>query len=74
MNNKSQEILEIIKEYKNRSNSDLKKAMDFINEDFELTKNTLIKMTHHLDKLESTYNKLLSEYKNKTSIGNTSFI
>ena len=68
MNNKSQEILEIIKEYKNRSNSDLKKAMDFINEDFELTKNTLIKMTHHLDKLESTYNKLLSEYKNRNSI------
>ena len=67
MNKKSQEILEIIQEYKSRSNSDLKKAMDFINEDFELTKNTLIKMTHHLDKLESTYNKLLSEYKNRNS-------
>jgi hypothetical protein len=63
MNNNSKEILEIIKEYKSKSNVDLRKAMDYINEDFELTKKNLIQLTHHLDKLETTYNKLLSEYK-----------
>jgi len=63
MNNNSKEILEIIKEYKSKSNVDLRTAMDYINEDFELTKKNLIQLTHHLDRLETTYNKLLSEYK-----------
>ena len=53
---KSVEILQIIKEHKERSNKDLTLAMDFIKEDFEMAKNTVIKVTHHLDKLESSYN------------------
>jgi len=65
MNNNSKEILEIIKEYKSKSNVDLRRAMDYINEDFGLTKKNLIQLTHHLDKLETTYNKLLSEYKTR---------
>ena len=65
MNNKSKEILDIIKDYKSKSNVDLRNAMDYINEDFELTKKNLIQLTHHLDKLETTYNKLLSEYKTR---------
>lgn len=65
---KSQEVLEIIKDYKSKSNEDLKMAMDFINEDFEFTKNNLINMTHHLDKLETTYNKILSEYKTRNGV------
>lgn len=36
--------------------------MDFINDDFENTKKTLIKLTEHLDKLEQNYNLLLKEY------------
>jgi hypothetical protein len=59
---KSVEILQIIKEHKDRSNKDLKIALDFIQEDFNLTKETLIKLTHHLDKLENTYNILHKEY------------
>ena len=65
MNNKSKEILDIIKDYKSKSNVDLRNAMDYINEDFGLTKKNLIQLTHHLDKLETTYNKLLSEYKTR---------
>lgn len=65
MNNNSKEILEIIKDFKSKSNVDLIKAMDYITEDFELTKKSLINLTHHLDKLENTYNKLLSEYKTR---------
>jgi hypothetical protein len=65
---KSNEILQIIKEHKDRSNKDLKLAMDFIQEDFNMTKESLIKLTHHLDKLENTYNILHKEYtdRNKT--------
>jgi hypothetical protein len=65
---KANEILQIIKEHKDRSNRDLKLAMDFIQEDFNITKESLIKLTHHLDKLENTYNILHKEYtdRNKT--------
>ena len=65
---KANEILQIIKEHKDRSNRDLKLAMDFIQEDFNMTKESLIKLTHHLDKLENTYNILHKEYtgRNKT--------
>lgn len=59
---KAGEILQIIKEYKERSNKDLQLAMDFIQEDFNFTKENVIKLTQHLDKLENTYNLLHKEY------------
>lgn len=62
---KANEILQIIKEHKDRSNKDLKLAMDFIQEDFNMTKESLIKLTHHLDKLENTYNILHKEFTNR---------
>ena len=58
----SKQILEIIKDYKSCSNKDLKLALDFISKDFDLTKESLLKLTDHLDKLELTYNTLLKEY------------
>ena len=63
---KANEILQIIKEHKDRSNKDLKLAIDFIQEDFNMTKESLIKLTHHLDKLENTYNILHKEYTNRS--------
>ena len=65
---KSNEILQIIKEHKDRPNKDLKIAMDFIQEDFNMTKESLIKLTHHLDKLENTYNLLHKEYTNRNKL------
>lgn len=67
-----EKIVKTIKEHKQSSNKDLVNAMDFIREDFETTKNNLIKLTHHLDKLENSYNLLLKEYetRNKQN-GNT---
>jgi hypothetical protein len=62
-----EEVLEIIKDFKNHPNKDLIKAMDLIIQDFEYTKNTVINLTRHLDKLESTYNKILKEYNDRTS-------
>jgi hypothetical protein len=64
---KSKKSKEIIKDYKNSSNKDLSFVMDFIQEDFLLTKESLIKLTHHLDKLELTYNTILKEYNSRTN-------
>ena len=63
---KSQEILEIIKNHKDSSNKDLQLAMDFIQEDFKITKESILKLTHHLDKLENTYNLLYKVYSERT--------
>lgn len=59
--------LEIIKDYKSRSNKDLIFVMDLVREDFEMTKKSLIKLTNHLDKLENTYNIILKEFENRTN-------
>ena len=61
----SNEILEIINEHKTRSNKDLVLALEFINKDFELTKESVIKMTKHLDNLEISYNTILKAYKKR---------
>ena len=60
------EISEIIREHKTRSNKDLVVALEFVKKDFELTKESVLKMTEHLDKLELTYNTILKEYQNRT--------
>lgn len=67
MNRKEQaeKTLKIIKDYKASPNRDLTFAMDFIQEDFKLTKETVIKLTEHLDKLELTYNTILKEYESR---------
>jgi len=62
-----QEVLEIIKDYKNRPNKDLIKALDLLTQDFEFTKKTIIELSKHLDKVEFTYNTLLKEYDVRTS-------
>jgi hypothetical protein len=61
----AEKIVQIIKEYKSRPNKDLAIAMDFLKEDFEKTKESLLKLTNHLDKVESSYNLLLKEYQSR---------
>jgi len=64
----SKKILEIIKSYKESSNKDLNLALQFIQKDFEHTKETLLKLSEHLDKLENTYNMLHKEFMNRNVI------
>ena len=59
---KSNQVLEIIRDHKNKSNNDLALALEFIKKEFDLTKENLLKLTNHIDKLELTYNILLKEY------------
>jgi hypothetical protein len=56
-----EKILEILKDYKNKSNKDLISALDFLYEDFNKTKDLIVKLTVHLDSTELSYNKLLEE-------------
>lgn len=67
MKEEYEKALEIIKDYKSRSNKDLMFAMDKINNDFEFTKKQLIDLSFHLDKLEESYNLLLKEYNTRTN-------
>jgi len=62
----AEKALKIIKDYKSFPNKDLTFVMDFIQEDFKFTKETLIKLTEHLDKLELTYNTILKEFESRT--------
>ena len=66
-NMESDKAKEIIKDYKNSSNKDLIFVMDYIQKDFNFTKEMVIKGTEHLDKLEITYNTILKEYKKRTN-------
>lgn len=58
-------IKSVLVDFKNKSNKELTEAMDFLNDDFEKTKEYIIKMTHHLDGVERAYNKLLEEYQKR---------
>lgn len=62
---KSEKVLQIIKEHKTSSNKDLILAMNYIMEDFEFTKKLVLKGTEQLDKLELTYNTVLKEYQKR---------
>jgi hypothetical protein len=63
----AEKVLKIIQDYKSHSNKDLTFVMDFIQEDFNLTKDTLMKLSTHLDKLELTYNVILKEYESRNN-------
>lgn len=67
MKEEYEKALEIIKDYKSRSNKELMFAMDKVNDDFEFTKKQLIDLSIHLDKLEESYNLLLKEYNTRTN-------
>ena len=67
MKEESKKALEIIKNYKSLPNKDLIFVLEKLQEDFNQTKNAIIKLTHHLDKVEITYNLIITEYKKRTN-------
>ena len=60
-----QEVLDVLKSYKNKSNKDLMGVMDFLQGDFEKTKDLILKLTYHLDETEKSYNKVYNEFKKR---------
>jgi hypothetical protein len=61
--------LDILKNYKSSSNKELTEVMDFLNDDFEKTKDLIVKLTYHLDTTEEAYNKVFEEYKKRVNNG-----
>ena len=64
----SEKIKEILVEYKSKPNKDLVIGLDFLSKEFDETKKLVIELTKKLDKIESTYNKILKEYESRQSI------
>ena len=60
-----QEVLDILKDYKNKSNKNLTDVMDFLQDDFEKTKDLIVKLTYHMDETEKSYNKVYDEFKKR---------
>lgn len=55
----------IIVNYKSSPNKDLEYGILKLSEDFEETKELIIKLTHHLDAIEKSYNNIVKEYKSR---------
>ena len=62
---KSEKIEKIIRDLRNQPNKELIYALDYLNNDFEATKKTIIELTKRLDSLELTYNKVLEEFEKR---------
>ena len=59
------EVLEVLSDYKNCSNKQIVDVMDFLQNDFQKTKDLIVKLTKHLDVTEQSYNKVFDEYKKR---------
>lgn len=60
-----QKLTQIINDFKNKSNKDLMMAMDFLNSEFETTKEKIITLSTYLDKVEKSYNSILKEHNSR---------
>lgn len=61
----AKEIKDVIENYKNKPNQSLTEVMDYLKNDFDNTKDLIIKLTHHLDITEKEYNKIYEEFKKR---------
>ena len=58
-------VLEVSNEPSIQSNKDLEKGLEFLNEEFEKTKYSIVELTKHLDKVEKLYNNINDEIGNR---------
>lgn len=63
-------ILEVLGDYKNKSNKELTDVLDYLYTDFNQTKELILKLTYHLDSTELSYNKLLEEINKRINLNN----
>jgi len=54
-------IIEIVENPSVKSNKDLNESLSFLNEEFEKTKDAIVRLTKHLDVVEVAYNKINKE-------------
>ena len=54
-----------VKNLKNTPNSVLLNCLDLLSQEFEKTKNNILDLTYHLDKVEELYNIITKEIENR---------
>jgi hypothetical protein len=64
---KFKEILETQTNLKDLPNSKLVEYLDLLSTDFEITKESIIKSTFYLDKVEELYDKVLKVYQERNN-------
>ena len=62
-----EKVGQIISEIDTRPNSDLTRVMDFLQKDFDETKDLIIELTKHLDNIERMYDLVHNEFKKRTN-------
>lgn len=60
-------IQSIVNDLENSTNSELKLVLDYLNADFEKTKQAIITYTKRLDNIELNYNKILKEFNRRNN-------
>lgn len=58
-------VLEVSNEPSIKSNKDLEKGLEFLNEEFEKTKFSIVELTKYLDNIEKLYNNINDEIGNR---------
>jgi len=61
-------IRNVIKNLNESTNKELLISLEYLNNDFEQTKTSIINLTKHLDNTEIAYNKILEEYKKRNNV------
>jgi len=61
-NNKFEDVINFVKNIKEKSNLEITQTLDKLSEDFNYTKVIIIDLTHDLDKIEELYKTILNEY------------
>lgn len=59
---RAQDVAEIVKNFADKSNRDLRIAMEFLKKEFEFTKDNILKLTDHFEKVKNDYNTVLDEF------------
>ena len=66
-NEKYNEIVNTISDLKDVPNTKLIEYLDLLSTDFETTKESIIKSTLYLDKVEELYNRILKTYQERNN-------
>jgi len=60
--NKFEDVINFVKNIKEKNNVEITQTLDKLSEDFNYTKVIIIDLTHDLDKIEELYRTILNEY------------
>jgi hypothetical protein len=56
-----EKLIDVAKDYENKSNKDLFEAVNILYDEYEKTKEIIIELTKHLENVEYYYNKVNDE-------------